>query len=124
MKAIIRVHSFVAEITNSSTELFVLDSDKSLEFIKQIVEEKEKEFPCSYNGKVFVRKDNPYSYGGTTVYDIDETLKYLRAIGYKIETPEVEIEPEAIIISCERGCMHPEFKRFIEEYFNTEVTDY
>ena len=36
---IINVHSFVDLITNSSTELFVLDVDKSLEVVKDILQE-------------------------------------------------------------------------------------
>jgi hypothetical protein len=39
---VIQVHSLVDVITNSSSELFVLDTDKSLEMVKEILEEATK----------------------------------------------------------------------------------
>ena len=39
MILIINIHSFIDLITNSSTELFVLDTDKSLEVVKDILQE-------------------------------------------------------------------------------------
>lgn len=38
-KIIINIHSLVDLITNSSTELFVLDTDKSLKVIKEILQD-------------------------------------------------------------------------------------
>jgi len=38
MKIKINIHSFVDLITNSSTELFVLDTNKSLEVVKDILQ--------------------------------------------------------------------------------------
>ena len=38
MKIKINIHSFVDLITNSSTELFVLDTDKSLDVVKDILQ--------------------------------------------------------------------------------------
>jgi len=38
-KFIIPIHSMVDLITNSSTELFVLDTDKSLEVVKEILQD-------------------------------------------------------------------------------------
>ncbi len=38
-KTIINIHSFVDLITNSSTELFVLDTEKSLEVVKDILQD-------------------------------------------------------------------------------------
>lgn len=35
---VLRPHSIIDVITNSSTELFVLDTDKSLDFVKEILE--------------------------------------------------------------------------------------
>ena len=37
-KVVINVHSMVDLITNSSTELFVLDTEKSLEVVKEILQ--------------------------------------------------------------------------------------
>ena len=37
-KIIINIHSFVDLITNSSTELFVLDTDKTLAVVKEILQ--------------------------------------------------------------------------------------
>ena len=36
---VINLHSFIDVITNSSTELFVIDADKSIEMIKDILKE-------------------------------------------------------------------------------------
>jgi len=126
MKFIVNVHSFVDIVTNSSTELFVLDIDKSLDLIEEIIKEKEKEFPCEYGYTISVYKGDPYSYCyiDNPINDLEETLKYLRLKGYKIEEPETEKEIEAIIIECERGCMDKRMIKFIEETFNTEVIDY
>lgn len=35
---VIKIHSFVSEITNSSTELFVCDTDKEIEIVKEILQ--------------------------------------------------------------------------------------
>ena len=121
---IIKTHSYLDIITNSSTELFVLYTDKSLEMVREIIVEKEKEFPCEYGEHFYINYDNPYYYGECPVDDVEEAVKYLRLIGYKIEAPEVEKEPRAIIISCERGCMNRNMVEFIEETFNTKLDDY
>ena len=40
----VNIHSFVDVITNSSTELFVCDTDKSIETVETILREKLKQF--------------------------------------------------------------------------------
>ena len=47
---IIKTHSFVDVITNSSTELFVCDDEKTLEEVKNLLQEKWKLFRELYDG--------------------------------------------------------------------------
>ncbi len=51
-------------------------------------------------------------------------IKWLEQRGYKIIAPEKETEPEAIIVSWDMGAMNSEFIKFIEETFDTEVTQW
>lgn len=46
---VINLHSFVDVITNSSTELFVCDTDKSIETVESILREKLKQFNALHN---------------------------------------------------------------------------
>ena len=61
-KFIIPIHSFVDVITNSSTELFIIDKEKGLEMVKEIVEEGLKKYPSEYNKVPSVHIDNPEYY--------------------------------------------------------------
>lgn len=51
MKKVIKIetHSFVDVITNSSTELFVCNTDKSVEMVKEILTEKYESFNKLYD---------------------------------------------------------------------------
>ena len=64
----IQTHSFVDVITNSSTELFVCDTDKSIETVKQmlqqlinqtLIENGQITIPCPIYGEIF---DEPFIY--------------------------------------------------------------
>jgi len=65
---VIKIHSFVDVITNSSTELFVADTKKSLKQVKEIL----KELVNHYNSGV---EKGFYDYGSKT--SIDDFLVYI-----------------------------------------------
>lgn len=54
MKLVIPVHSFVDLITNSSSELFVCNTDKSVEMVKEMLVELAK----AYNAKEALRPES------------------------------------------------------------------
>jgi len=128
-KFIIPIHSFVDVITNSSTELFIIDKEKGLDMVKKIVEEGLKKFPGAYgtnNNKLHVYLDNPEYYDdsvldGMCSDDLEKIIFELKKRGYKIKAPKIPQEPKAIIISWERGYMSGEFISFIETTFNVKL---
>jgi GH35 family endo-1,4-beta-xylanase len=111
----INLHSVIDVITNSSTELFIVDKKYGLEFVTNIIKEKFSDFQ-EYGIAIYL--DNPT--WGWEFFETEEVIKQLEARGYKIITPEVEMKPQAIMISAEQGCMSKEFKDFIKETFNAE----
>jgi hypothetical protein len=118
----INLHSIVDVITNSSTELFIVDKSYGLEFVEQLVREKEKEFPADYDYKVSIFLDNP-EWDHIRYIDTEDAIKHLKSRGYIVTAPTVETEPEAIMISCERGCISDELRKFIIETFNAEYAE-
>jgi hypothetical protein len=118
----INIHSFVDVITNSSTELFVANTEKSLEQVREIVYEMEKKWPDDHGHRFNVAMENPdYHYFDESAYvDTADAITHLTNRGYKVIKPKVEKEPEALIISIERGGIHPEMKKFIIETFNAK----
>jgi hypothetical protein len=124
-KFIFAIHSMVDVITNSSTELFIIDSEQELALIEAIIREKEKEFPTEYGNRVYVSKTDEWEIKDMFNYpDEDEAVKYLKALGYTIEKPaEPKLAMRYISISCEQGCMHPGLKKFIRETFNVVDED-
>ncbi len=122
MKIIVKLHSLVDVITNSSTELFIIDKNKGLDFVRQIVEETYNKYPSEYaHHKPSVVLENPEWYEGSINIETKEAIEFLENRGYKIKAPEVEQEPEAIIISWDRGYMSPSFVKEISTIFNTDV---
>lgn len=122
MKEIFKIylHSIIDVITNSSSELFVVDKSYGLEFVEKVIKEKEKEFPAKlpYH-KVSIFLDS--SERRDCYFDTDDAIKYLKNRGYKIIAPEVEIEPpQVIMISCEQGYISDELRKFIIETFNAK----
>lgn len=112
-------------ITNSSTELFIIDTQQELDLVKSIIQEKEKEFPSEYSYNVCVSIADEWDIKGMFGYiDEDQAIKYLKAIGYSVEPPQSEknLQVRYITISCERGCMNPGLRSFIETTFS--VIDY
>lgn len=120
----IQLHSIVDVITNSSTEIFVVHKSYGLEFVTQLVKEAEEKYPPKYpHYKVNIYLDNPEYCDKSGGYDFDkeEAIKRLISRGYTVIAPEVEIEPQAIIIECEQGYISKELKKFIIDTFNAEI---
>ena len=115
---ILTIHSFVDVITNSSTELFMLDTEKSVDVVRDIVKEMEKQYPPEYNGYCFVNIVDEWEIKEAFGYiDEDEAIEYLRAMGYTVIKPETKPQPKYIKISCERGCMDDDLRDFINNTF-------
>lgn len=123
IKARISIHSFLDIITNSSTELFVIDKEKGLEFVRETIDEILKTYPSEYGCTPSVYLENADYYTDTYI-DEDEAVKYLRARGYLVEAPTTPKDPESIVVSWERGCMSREFIKKVSEVFETELIDF
>ena len=123
----IPIHSFIDVITNSSSELFVIEAEKGLEAVQKIVEHALIDYPAdntwSLGHKPSVYLGNPtwYMDFNFNLHDDEELIKWLEMKGYKVEAPEKVQEPEAIIIEWERGYVSQGFINYISETFNTEV---
>lgn len=123
-KIYINIHSFIDVITNSSTEIFMLDSKKAADVIREIIKEKEIEFPpesygsCgSSNGHAYVETAEDWEISDMFGYiDEEEAVKFLKAKGYKVT--KTKKATNYICIKAERGYMNPGLKEFINETFN------
>lgn len=119
---IINVHSFVDVITNSSTELFVLDSDKTLETITALVKAKEAEYPPDYGHYVSVSEVEQcdIEWVMDSYINVDESIEHLKMLGYTIIPPD-PAKPSPVKyykITSERGGMDPRLYKFITSTFN------
>lgn len=127
-RIIISIHSFVDVITNSSTELFICDTDKSVETVRDIVYAMEKKWPNEYGHKLSVDAMNPDDWRIGEICNFygeeAEAVKYLEMKGYKVEKPTTSPQPRFIEISAERGGLDPRLKSFIEEHFNVIHYDF
>jgi hypothetical protein len=127
---IISVHSFVDVITNSSTELFVCDTEKSVEMVRQMVDEMQDMYPNEYGHRLYTDVISSDDWRLQQIFDcyVDEEdcVKYLKAKGYKVEKlPQEEAAKCSYIsISAERGGLHPKVKYFIESNFNVIHYDF
>jgi len=119
---IISVHSFVDVITNSSTELFVCDTDKSVETVRAMVDEMQNRYPNEYGHRLHtdsMSTDDWRIQELTNVYAEEEDIvKYLEMKGYKVTKPSETPVSKYISISAERGGLDPRVKEFIESTFN------
>ena len=118
-KFYIKIHSFIDLITNSSTEIFMLDTQQTVEVIQQIISEKQREFPpeYEYGGNAYVGVADDWEIKEAFGYiDEEEAINYLKAKGYKIE--KGEDLTNYICIKCERGYMNDRLKDFIKSTFN------
>jgi len=127
MKIIIPIHSILDVITNSSSELFVIDTMQSVEAIQNIIDAAIIDFPAEHEwalGKkpnVYEGDPSYYDDNNFNMYDDEDLIAHLQRKGYKIEKPEVVTEPRAIIIEWERGYLSRDFIDFIAKMFNTKV---
>lgn len=118
-------HSIVDVITNSSTEIYTIDQKQEVEIVRDIIKEFEKTLNMTGYRSVSVYVPDSYEISDIfgIYYDDEQVINYLRAKGYVVEgDPSNPPKSSFIRISCERGYMHPDIKKFIEETFN--VTDY
>jgi len=122
-RIIINIHSFVDVITNSSTELFVCDTDKSVEVVTALVKEMEDKYPNEYGHTLSVCAMDGDSWRIPEMFNFygeeEDAVKYLQAKGYKVEKPKEEVPKSLYIeISAERGGMDNRVKEFIQDTFN------
>ncbi len=124
VKFIINVHSMVDVITNSSTEIFVLDSEKGLQMVRDMILEMEKKYPNEYGHRISVDLADDWELKDVfgchwDDEDQENVIKLLESKGYTITPPETEVEQNRFIsVSFERGGMHPKLDKFIRETFN------
>ncbi len=117
---IINIHSFIDVITNSSTELFVCDTEKTIMEVTNLIRLKEKEWPSEYDYKVNISQEDATEYDDEfNSYQIPEIIEYLEKAGYKIEAPAVP--KQCITVSVERGTMDDRLSNWIQKTFNTEL---
>ena len=117
---IIDIHSFIDVITNSSTELFVCDTEKTIMEVTNLIRLKEKEWPSEHGYKVNISQEDAAEYDDEfSSYQIESMLAYLEKAGYKIEAPA--ITKQCIIVSVERGTMDLRLSKWIQKTFNTEL---
>ncbi len=118
-KFIIEIHSFVDVITNSSTELFICDTDRAVAEVAALVAEIEKRYPNEYGHGLSVDHANDYELQDVFGYmEEEDAVKFLKAKGYTVEKPKEDSTPKYISISAERGGLDTRVKDFIEEAFN------
>lgn len=124
---VISIHSFIDVITNSSSEIFVCDTDKILEDVTALVKAKEKEWPSEYGYHVSISLEQASNYLDNYYYEyqIPEMVKFLKSYGFEITEPKEEIkEKQVIVVSCERGVINPLLRDWIIKTFNSELIDY
>lgn len=117
-KITIKIHSFIDLITNSSTEMFVIDNSKGIEFVKDIIEAK---FPKLFKEIHIYEGEDEYMWEFNE-YDKERSIRYLKKMGYTLIEPPQDFIPLSIHISAERGTMSEEFIKFIEKEFNGEYS--
>jgi len=112
-------HSFVDLITNSSTELFIVNTDKEMKVVEELLNEVQSKYPNDYGYRIYVNKVeeddlmNIFDY----YYEKDKCIEYLTMLGYKIISPDDNTN-NYIKLSIERGYLNDNTKKFIEETFN------
>lgn len=128
MKFIINTHSFIDVITNSSSEIFICDTTKSLDDITALVKNKEKKWPNKYGEHVNIYLDDASSYYdydcNFNEYQISEMIEFLEKYGFKIIPPKEELKSNpVIVIACETGLINPQLKEWIIKTFNSKLID-
>lgn len=116
-------HSIVDLITNSSTEIFVIQTNKTVEVVREIIDEMQKKYPNEYGHYLYTDVANDEDIKALYGYeymDMDVIIKMMEDLGYIItKNPNF---PIFIKLSAERGGLDPTLHQFITENFN--VIDY
>ena len=120
---VINIHSMIDVITNSSTEIFMLDTEDDVETVKSFVSQLEKEYPPEYstsgNGH-YAEVEQAEDWEISSAFNIyqtdDELINYLRAKGYAITGPHNT--QRFITIKIERGFLNEQVREHINELFN------
>ena len=124
-KIIIPIHSILDVITNSSSELFIIDENKGIETVQVAVDELIDKYGMQYEdyGRPSVYECNPSYYDDYNFshFDDSEIITHLERKGYKVERPEQVKEPNAIIVEWERGSVCQRFISEMETLFETTV---
>jgi malate/lactate dehydrogenase len=111
----IKIHSFIDLITNSSTELFIIDRSYGVDIINEAIQAK---FP-GIGLSAYLTEPQWFYYESED--ELERSIERLRERGYQIIEPKEKLlKPKEIHISCERGEMTEEFKQYITEVFNGE----
>ena len=114
----IRIHSFIDLITNSSTEMFVIDNSYGIEFVRDAIRAK---FPKLIDELDIHVCEDEFIWEFNQ-YDKERAIKYLKKMGYTIIEPAMNYIPMSIQIYSERGVMSKEFIKYIEEKFNGDYS--
>lgn len=120
-KMIIKInpHSMVDLITNSSTEIFTIKTDKTAEVVKEMIDEMQKKYPNEYGHYLYTSiadEEDIKSMHSFGYFDIEPIIKMMEDLGYIItKNPN---PPIFITLSAERGGMHPNLYAFIHKNFN------
>lgn len=114
----IKIHSFIDLITNSSTEMFVIDNSYGIEFVRDAIRAKFPELIDEFQ----ICLDTDQFLWEFNEYDKKRAIKYLKKLGYTLIEPAIDYIPMSIQIYSERGTMSDEFIKYIEEKFNGEYS--
>ena len=127
-KFYLKVHSVIDVITNSSTEIFMLETKKTIDIIQEIITEVEREYPPETYGvcngsaghaTVEITEDWEISEAFGYINE-DEAIKYLKAKGYEFK--KIENKNNYLCIKAERGYMNSGLRDFINKTFNVVYT--
>lgn len=117
---VVRPHSFVDVITNSSTELFVCQGDKSAEMVREILEEKWKAFKELYGYREELSKILEVKVWGEKNAKKDiarmssNDMEWVKDYGVKVKDGDI------CIIGTEDNSIPWEFFDVIEKFFDAK----
>jgi hypothetical protein len=120
---VIQPHSIVDLITNSSTEIFTIQTNKTVEVVKELIDELQNKYPNEYGHYLstdIASEEDIKAIYGYQYMDIEPFIKMMEDLGYVIaRNPN---PPVFITLSAERGGIDSHVRQFINENFN--VIDY
>lgn len=116
-------HSLVDLITNSSTEIFTIQTNKTVEVVKEMIDEIQKKYPNEYGHYLhasIANDEDITAMHGYVSFNIAPIIKMMEDLGYIITVNPNP--PVFITLSAERGGLNLNVRQFINENFN--VVDY